>query len=509
LSRLQRLPPSFRAILTQGGCNGVAIGVGLAYLRMYTWGALEQSELGLTRWIATAGVLVYIVGWLLLLVWVAPIRRAFQGPHVRPDLSPAQRLAAQRRALAMPALFGGSSMLLWIVTAASFPVFQRLVGGVHAGVPARVVIGTLMIGTVASTISLYAVELSVRRSLLPRLQPMVPLGKLGPVLHVGISTKIALLVATHALAVVGLMALRFDPYATPTVFLFFGGTALVVSAIQAYLLRRSVVRPVLEVASAQRQVGDNDLAAHVAVQSADALGVLAEGFNLMVSGLKRAEQVKNTFGSYVHPRVVEDLIEGRMALGGELRTATILFADIRGFTALSESLPPRQVVTFLNSYLERMVEAIAAHGGTVDKFIGDGIMAVFGVPYAQGDDAMHAVRAGWDMLAALEAWNAERRAQGQFELSIGIGIHTGEAVAGSIGTSKKMQYTLIGDAVNTASRIESATVPLGVRLLVSAATFGLVSARVQAREFPPVVLKGKAQPVPVYEITGLREGRAE
>jgi adenylate cyclase len=166
-------------------------------------------------------------------------------------------------------------------------------------------------------------------------------------------------------------------------------------------------------------------------------------------------------------------------------------------------MPPAEVVAFLNSYLDAMVEVVVAEGGTVDKFIGDAVMATFGVPVARGDDALRAVRAAVGMLTRLEQWNVERAARGQARLEIGIGLHTGEVLAGNIGSTRKMEYTVIGDTVNTASRIEGLNKAFHTHLLISAETYAQVRAAVTARPLEPVEVKGKREKLLVYEVSGL------
>jgi adenylate cyclase len=248
------------------------------------------------------------------------------------------------------------------------------------------------------------------------------------------------------------------------------------------------------------RVRHDDLSARAHVVSADAIGRLGDGFNAMVEGLRRARFVEETFGRYVTPQVRDEILAGKIPLGGERRRATVLFCDVRGFTALSEKLPPEEVVAVLNAYLNLMVDALVEEGATIDKFLGDGILAVFGVPLAQEDGARRAVRAALAMLARLDVWNAERKSAGATPLAIGIGVHSGEVVAGNIGSARKMEYTIIGDAVNTASRIEGLNRQLGTRLLVSSEVHAEVASHVDARALDPVEVRGKAKPLALYEI---------
>ena len=198
--------------------------------------------------------------------------------------------------------------------------------------------------------------------------------------------------------------------------------------------------------------------------------------------------------SYAH------LPTGRYHVMAERAEITILFSDIRSFTTITEKLGPQGTVSLLNDYFTIMVECIQREGGMLDKFIGDAIMAGFGVPVAHDDDADRAVCAAVAMIRELRRWNAQRAAEGRAPIDIGVGLNTDLIVSGNIGSKKRMDYTMIGDGVNLASRLESACKQYGSHILASEFTYGKLRGTYRAREIDLVVVKGKTKPVALYEI---------
>jgi adenylate cyclase len=224
--------------------------------------------------------------------------------------------------------------------------------------------------------------------------------------------------------------------------------------------------------------------------------------SLYAKKLQAEALTRERFQRLLSPAIAEQVLSGKVEVkkGGELRETTMLFSDIRGFTSMSESRSPQEIVDMLNEYFEQMVEIVFKYEGTLDKFVGDEIMALYGSPVRHEDDAMRAVRSALDMLAVLARWNEERVARGQQPVTIGIGINTGEVVAGYLGSSKALEYTVIGDAVNTGSRLCSAAKP--GQILVSEDTERKLNGLFELAELPAMALKGKSRALRIFEVLG-------
>jgi adenylate cyclase len=223
---------------------------------------------------------------------------------------------------------------------------------------------------------------------------------------------------------------------------------------------------------------------------------------------RRARDIRRMFSSYVAKRIVDELIRdpSKARLGGERKEITVLFSDIRGFTAFSEKHQPEEVVSLLNEYLTAMTDIVFEYEGTLDKFVGDAIMAIWGAPIGQPDHAERAVKCALAMIEKLKKLQAKWASEGKYVIDIGIGINTGDVVVGNMGAEgKKMDYTVIGDSVNLGARLESLTRQYNNHIIISEFTNERVKGVVETRELGTVTVKGKQQPVIVYDVTGLKK----
>ncbi len=265
-------------------------------------------------------------------------------------------------------------------------------------------------------------------------------------------------------------------------------------------------RPIHRLVGGTRAIAEGNFNVTLQVSSRDEIGALTESFNRMARSLREKEMIKRAFTRYVAREVVEEILKDpeRLVLTGERREVTVLFCDVRGFTPLSERLSPEEVVLLLNDFYTLMIETTFKHDGTLDKFLGDAVMAIFGAPIYHPDHSLRAVRTALAMQAGTVELNERRRKAGKEPIAVGIGVSAGEAVAGTVGTEDRMEYTVIGDTVNLAARLESNAKP-GV-ILISHATYERVRDAVKVRPLGPMKVKGKEEEIEVYAVEGLIEG---
>lgn len=277
---------------------------------------------------------------------------------------------------------------------------------------------------------------------------------------------------------------------------------LCISFLVGYFFSGTITWPLILLTEAADQIAEGNFSIRLVPRGRDELAALSNTFNKMAQGLIERDRVKDIFNRFHNKEIADKLLSGEVNLGGERREATIFFSDIRGFTGMSESMEPEAVVEMLNEYMTRMVSVIRAHQGVVDKYVGDAIMAIWGVPIGQPNDTANAVKACLEMRKALDELNKIRLARGQVALKIGMGLNRGSVIAGNIGSNEKMEYTVIGDAVNLASRMESMTKEYGSDLLVSRQVYDQVSTLFVFEQMESARVKGKSEAIEVFQVRG-------
>jgi adenylate cyclase len=287
--------------------------------------------------------------------------------------------------------------------------------------------------------------------------------------------------------------------------------ATVLAIALAFYITKTIVKPVRVLLKGTNSIIEGRLEVSLPVTSSDEIGNLTNAFNSMTGELRKADMVRDMFGKYVDPRIVKDLINQPQftVSKGERQVMTILFSDMRGFTDLSEGLTPDSLVTILNRYFTLMSEAVHENDGVIDKFIGDAVMAYWGMPFNQEQrQGQLAAQASLEMFRKLEVFRKEMPEllgirRNLPEVSIRIGIATGEVVVGNIGSEKTKNFTVIGDTVNLASRLEGANKSFGTQTLITAETNALLNQSILTREIDIIQVPGKNEAKKVFEIMGM------
>lgn len=223
-------------------------------------------------------------------------------------------------------------------------------------------------------------------------------------------------------------------------------------------------------------------------------------FNQMIDGLRERDRMRHSLGRIMDPKIAEILIKEDPKVGGLRRQTTILFCDIRNYTSLCEEMTAEELQVFLNEYWKDTVEIIMEQEGTIDKFHGDGVCVVYGAPILHADDSLRAVRTAWRLIQNVDLLNKRREEQRKMPIQIGIGIHTGEVIAGHIGSERRMDYTVVGDAVNVAARIEELNKKFGTKILISDSVYEQVEQHVRVKTLTLAYLRGHKRPILVHAL---------
>lgn len=270
----------------------------------------------------------------------------------------------------------------------------------------------------------------------------------------------------------------------------------VVAMIAVLFLARSITRPVAELANTVRSIENGDYGKSVRVDSRDEIGQLGDSVNAMARGLLEKEKVRDLLGKVVSPEIAEQLLNNPVELGGEEKFVTVMFVDIMGFTSYCEGRPPKEVLSVLNQFLSKISNIVEAHNGVVDKYNGDAVMALFGAPVSSSQDTKEAIAATLEIVSVI---GEETASQNHGGISARVGVHTGLVVAGNLGSDNRMNYSVIGDTVNLAARLESLTRLYAVSNIVSEAAM-LAAPEFSYRELDVVRVFGKTEAVRIYEV---------
>ena len=419
----------------------------------------------------------------------------------------------------IPSVFSLSSVIGWNVyyfIEIPFVIYARMQFGIYIK---AILISSwafaLFSGMTAWTLSYLAIEILNRTVLLPKVFPE------GHISRSGFSFRPSfkhLMLFCFIVSSIFPVAILLSSYISVQInngleihsgVVFVSILLMIIAFVITHGLSRLILNPLKSLTEASKRIQKGDYKSRVGIVTSDELGDLADSFNDMADSLAEKEFMRDTFGKVVDPEVRDYLMSGAgkaslgQALGGENREVTVLFCDIRSFTAMSEKMAAAEVVSLLNRYFTALGQCINSHHGIINKYIGDAIMAIFGAPVSSKNSAMDAFEAALDMRKALVRLNEEFKKEGLPEVKFGIGIHTGPVFAGTIGAENRMEYTVIGDTVNTASRIESLCKTYTVDLLLSEAAAEKLADQAAASDkqltfVADAQIRGKTEAMKVY-----------
>ncbi len=452
------------------------------------------------------GVICVLVMSLVTIWYERPIRHCLKSFYKGLDPDPVFLENARRRVLNEPymimfldlAVWGLGSFLFWI-----------------AGSPAAGI--GIASGMITTTLAFFWVEHVSQYNLVPLFFPEGDLSTVEGVRAGSLRRQFAALiiaVSVVPLAFVHLTIVRFKHMQmmdemtllmllrrlTETIAMesvLFMGIAIVLS----WLVVQNMTRPVAEIIRVMGHVKKGDFSKKAKVFSTDEIGFAGETLNAMTAGLRERELIKDIFGKYVDSRVRDEILSGRVPLDGEVKEATILFADLRNFTPLVEVTPAKELIYVLNAYFNEMAEAIKDNNGLILQFIGDEVEAVFGAPVHQPGHELAAVKTALAMRHRLEQLNKRLAGEGISSIAHGVGIHTGSVLAANIGSTHRTAYSLIGDTVNLASRIQGLTKEFRTDILVSERMQSLLGYHYDFQPMPEIRVKGKSDPIRVFSLS--------
>jgi adenylate cyclase len=433
--------------------------------------------------------------------------------------SPSETQAARRRLLNEPYVIIAVDLVAWIVHASAFAGVMWL-GGVARGAVVRTAMESILTGLVTATFAFFLLEYILQRRLAPIFFPEGRLSSVGGAWRIRIGTRLAALVFGCSIVPLGAVHLTIHgsqlqlargtaPAETvlrrlQTAVLAETAVFLVFAVGLTWLVAATFTRSLRDIAVVLRSVRNGVFTDRVHVATNDELGDTGDAINEMTQGLRERDFIKDVFGKYVSREVRDEILAGRLSYDGEKKDVTVLFADLKDFTQFTEGNDPKLVVRVLNTYFTEMTAAIERHGGFVLQFIGDEVYAVFGAPVPHADHPARAFAAAREMMERLDALNARLAPQGWPQLDHGIGLHTGETLAASIGSAERSSYLLVGDTVNLAARLQALTREVGTRMILSAATRARLPEcalrAITIRELPPAHVKGRRSPVAAFAV---------
>jgi adenylate cyclase len=487
------------------------IGVAVIYLMTGTSGRVLTEEM--ERGVRTADMvflpMAFLIPFLITVRYERPIRGYWEKVSLGLPPDEADTLEARKRLLNEPFFLIGLDFAVW-VTAAAFYTALFWSMGADPKLLLDVVVLSILTGLITTTVAFFVFEFVLQRRVIPHLFPEGGLWMTPGTLRIRIRTRLtAFVVACNILPFISILSnigyARRAPLEAEQVLANLHpamvSQSLVFMAVGiwlTFLVSHNLTQPLREIIQVLRSVRSGVFDKKIRVTSNDEIGYTGDVINEMNEGLIERDFIKTTFGKYVSQEIRDEILAGRIPLDGEMKTVTVLFADLRNYTPMVEKTAPKEVVKLLNGYFKEMDEAIRSHHGLVLQYIGDEIEAVFGAPVYREDHPSLAVQAALEMEKRLRDFNKEVEGRGFPPLAHGIGIHTGEVVAANIGSPDRLSYTLVGDTVNLASRVQDLNKEMGTEILITEATRAGLRETLSPKALPAVRVKGKAQEIQIY-----------
>jgi adenylate cyclase len=468
---------------------------------------------------ATFGVLALLVpAAIAVLYWLAgPVTRAVDRIKHNRTVPPLALDKARRRVLNLPLLAAVMNLVAWLIPAITFPVVLWLQ---YSGSFSTLFVYILYNFSNALMITLLAfvfLEQVCRGAVIPVLFPE---GRIHDQKGTAVLTiRHRLMIMYAAICLIPMLQTALIVHANACTVESCDNPAKILKNLEwfaavlflftstyglwlAMLFSHKLAKPAEDIMEVTEKIRAGDYDARVTVTGNDEIGYLGESVNHMARGLKEKERIHKILDLFTSPEISREILSGRSFEGAESRRVTLLFSDLRGFTTMAEQLPPEEVLDSINGYFRAMSAAIIEHGGIILQYVGDEIEAVFGAPLDDPNHADHAVSAALAMRARLESLNQERSEEGQAPFRHGIGIHTGTALAGIVGSDRKISYAMVGDTVNIASRIQELNKQMETDVLISGETYR--SLTVHRTVVGPLTVKveGKTRSVEVFQLVG-------
>ena len=459
---------------------------------------------------------IFLVAGLLQYLVQRPISKLISQSRARQKIDGELQERARRRLLNLPFILGLVTLVAWIFIPALLATLFSFSSSVSVNAPVFTFFRASIIGIISPFLSFFLVEDFSRRKLIPWVLPQGKLSAVPGTIRMPIGRRIRILYTAGTfvpmIILVGTLFFTLWKMDVTTisvgqfgrgilVFTIFLCAIFTIIALKLNsLVRKSISNPLSEVLDVVGKVENGDLTKRIRVVSNDEVGILGDAGNEMITALIEREKIRDTFGKFVTPEIRDQVLAGRIPVNGQRREATLLFSDLRDFTNYVEENEPEEVIKSMRAYFTAMEAAIHKHKGVVLQYVGDEVEAVFGVPLAYAGHADKAVQAALEMRKGLAELNRVRVKEGKRPFRHGIGIHTGEVLAGTVGSKDRLSYSLIGDTVNLASRIQDMTKEFQCDILASENTVKRLDKSLDMERKLPQKVKGYSKPITVFQI---------